>query len=695
MGTMSRMRSMAPWFMITVGGLFILFMVFSDSRFLDFARTQKQNVGSIDGQDISYQEYNSTVEQYRKNQEQQSGQQITEEQMDYFRDQIWDMMVSQKLVDKKIKEFGIVVTDEEIKNALLGPNPPEMLKKQFTDTAGVFNRQAYESALKDPRNHQIVVGLEDQIRQQLIQQKMQSYFYASITASDAEAMDKFVSQNIKMKANFISVDANTIPDNEVKVTDADIEAYYNKHSEDYKVENMRKLKYVLFSRIPSQGDSTLVKKNLLEVVNKVKSDTASFKSYVQSYSEQPYKRDTISIPNLSPELRNVLVKANKGEIVGPIPTFEGYVVAKLIDRVSTKNELVRASHILVRSTGNDAADKKKIDDIYNELMKGANFAKVAMEKSDDGSKTKGGDLDWFGKGQMVKPFEDACFSGKVGIIQKPIKTQFGYHIIKVTDRTNQSYVIEKIVNKVQISATTADKVYQDASDFSYVAKENGFETEAKSLKYNAIETPEFLEETRGIPGIGLNHALVKWAFDNKVGEISDVYKIPAGYVVATVSSVIKPGVKPLQDVKEGIKAAVLTQKKLEKALSIAKNIKKQIGTNGDASAAKTIWAAARVDTTNEFTTAGNVSNIGREYAFTEAAYKAELNKWTEPVKGKNSVFLIMVKYKTDFQQATFNSEKEMLKKNIMQGKKNAYIAQWIEQLKKEAKIVDDRYLFFK
>mgnify|MGYP001568694932 CR=1 FL=1 len=100
------------------------------------------------------------------------------------------------------------------------------------------------------------------------------------------------------------------------------------------------------------------------------------------------------------------------------------------------NEQVRASHIIIKTTGNDKADLQKANDIYNLLMKGEDFATVAKEKSDDGSKSQGGDLGWFGRGQMVKPFEDACFDGQIGVIQKPVKTQFGYHIIKVTDRTN-------------------------------------------------------------------------------------------------------------------------------------------------------------------------------------------------------------------------------------------------------------------
>ncbi|MDP3683443.1 MAG: SurA N-terminal domain-containing protein, partial [Ignavibacteria bacterium] len=164
MGMMLKMRSMAPWFMLTVGGLFVIFMVLSDSSVLDIARTQAQYVGSVDGEDISYQDYSTMVEQARKNQEQQTGQQLSEEQMDYFRDQIWDQMVTLKLIDKKIKEFGIVISDEEVREAILGANPPEQLKRQFTDSTGVFNRQAYETAMRDPRNKQIVIGLEQQIK---------------------------------------------------------------------------------------------------------------------------------------------------------------------------------------------------------------------------------------------------------------------------------------------------------------------------------------------------------------------------------------------------------------------------------------------------------------------------------------------------------------------------------------------------
>lgn len=695
MGMMARMRSLAPWFILTVGGLFILFMVLSDSRVLDFARTQTQNVGSVDGEDISYQDYSTMVEQARKNQEQATGQQINEEQMDYFRDQVWEAMVTQKLIDKKIAEFGIVVSDEEVREAIMGTNPPEMLKRQFTDSTGAFNRQAYETAMRDPRNKEIVINVEKQIKQQLVQQKLQNYLFASIGATESEAYDTYVKQNIKMKADYVKIDSYSIPDADIKVTDDDMKKYYDEHAEDYKIENQRKIKYVMFRRQASQGDSAMVKKNMDEVVKRAKADTASFKTYVESYSEQPYRRDTVGLASLPTEARTLLANANIGAIVGPVATFEGYVVYKLVGKKGAKSEQVRASHILLRLTGNDAEDKKKIDAIYNEVVGGADFATVAKTKSQDGSAPQGGDLGWFGKGQMVKPFEDACFSGKTGVVQKPIKTQFGWHIIKVTGRSNQDFIVEKVVNKIQTSATTTEKVYQDAADFAYIAKENGFESEAKVMKYEVIETPPFNEEAAAIAGLGINRALVKWAFENGVGEVSDVYRFPAGYVTAMVSEEIKPGMKPLEEVKDVIKSAVTTQKKLEKAMQIAKQIRNQVGDNGVGNAAKTIWAQSIVDTTVEFTTAGAVGTLGREYAFTEAAFKADLNKWTQPVKGNSSAFLIKVKSKSNFDQNAYNSAKESIKKDLILNKRNTYLSQWIEQLKKEADIVDNRYIFFR
>jgi len=694
MGTMSRMRSLGPILMLTFGLVFVLFMILSDSKVTDLIGKQKQNVGSVDGDDITYQDYSKTVDDFRKRQE-QSGQTIDESQMDYFRDQVWDYMVAQKLLDNKIKEYGIIVTDDEVRNALLGPNPPADLKQRFTDSTGQFNRQAYESAMRDPRNKTDVIQVEEGIKQQLVQQKLQDYLSASVSVSNDEVKDEWIKQNVKIKTNFISVNIANFPDADFKITDEEIKNYYDSHSEDFKIEAQRKLKYVNFRRQPSQNDTLLVMNNLTAIVAKLKKDTTSFKKYVEIYSERPYSKDSIAIGSIPINAREALVKGNIGDIVGPVITYDGGIVYRLVDKVKSKNEQVKASHILIKLSGDDKADQKKANDIYNELIKGANFESVAKLKSQDGSASQGGDLGWFGKGQMVKAFEDAAFSGKIGVIQKPVKSQFGYHIIKVTDKANQDVVVEKIVNKIQISNATSDKLSTDAQDFEYIAKKDGFEYEAKMMKYTVTETPPILEDASMIPGIGANTSFVKWAFDNKTGEISDVYKMPSGYIVAMVSDVIKPGVRKFEEVKPMIKNLIIKEKKFAKAMSVMSDIHSKIGDGGDASIAKSVFANVRIDTTAEFTTAGNIPGIGRDFAFSNYAVKGEIGKWSKPIKGESGAYLIKVTSRTQIDQTIMNTQMAALKKQLFNQKKSRFFGQWVQDLKKDAKIVDDRHLFYR
>jgi parvulin-like peptidyl-prolyl isomerase len=680
--------------MLTFGVVFVLFMILSDSKVTDLIGKQKQNVGSVDGDDISYQEYSNAVDNFRKRQE-QSGQTIDESQMDYFRDQVWDYMVSQKLIDKKIKEYGIIVTDDEVRNALLGPNPPAMLKQQFTDSTGNFNRAAYDNAMRDPRNKKIVIEVEEGIKQQLIQQKLQDYLGASVSVSNDEVKDEWIKQNVKMKAKYISVAITNFSDSDFKVTDDEIKNYYDNHSDDFKIEAQRKLKYVNFKRQPSSNDTLLVVNNLTAIVAKLKKDTTSFKKYVEIYSERPYTKDTVAVGSIPIGVRDELIKGKIGDVVGPDVSYQGCIVFRLAGKVKSKNEQVKASHILIKSTGDDKADLKKANDIYNELIKGADFASVAKQKSQDGSAALGGDLGWFGKGQMVKAFEDVAFTAKIGVIQKPVKSQFGYHIIKVTDRTNEDVIVEKIINKIQTSNATSDKLSTDAQDFQYIAKKDGFESEAKIMKYTVTETPLFIEDAAMIPGIGANTSFVKWAFDNKTGEISDVYKMPSGYIIAMVSDVIKPGVRKFEEVKPMIKNLIIKEKKFAKSMSIISDIRSKIGDSGDASISKSVFSNVKIDSTVEFTTAGIIPSLGRDYAFSNYSIKGEIGKWSKPIKGELGGYLIKVTSRTQIDQTKMNTQMPALKKQLFDQKKSRYFGQWVQDLKKDAKIVDDRHLFYR
>lgn len=696
MAMMAKMRSLAPAFIIAVGGIFVLFMVISDSNVMEILGQRTSVIGSVNGNEITYQQFNALLEQARERQKQQTGQDVDEEFSETFNDQVWDALVTQELVKDQIDKFGIQVTDEEINDIIFGVNPPAFLKNQFVDSTGSFNRTLYEQTILK-QNKDVLLAIEEQVRQTRLQEKLQNYLFASIVIGEEEIKRKFSEQNSRYAAQYAMVDLNMIPDAEVSVSDDDIKNYYEENLEDYKIEPQRKLKYVLFSRGASSEDSSAVKNNLSAIVKKAAQDTGDFKNYVDIYSELPYSKDTVDVSQISEELATKLSQAAAGQLVGPAASYEGIVAYKLLSKVPSKDTYVRASHILIPSGTDDNAARMQAEDIYNKLAAGANFAQIAREKSTDfGSAQKGGDLGWFGKGRMVKEFEDASFKGKIGEVLKPVKTTYGYHIIKVTGRTSEKYVVEKIVNQVKASASTVDNAYNSANDFAFLADKNDFENEAKLLNYKVQETPPFKEDVFSIPGIGASKGLLEFAFENDLNDISEVYRVQNGFVVAKVSEVIKSGFRKFDEVKAAIKPLVIREKKYQKAKNIAEQIYKQASSSKNS--LQSVVASvkyAKYDTTGVITPAQSIPNVGVDYAFTSAVAKTKVNSVTEPVKGNRGYYVIYITQKTPFDASAYSVQRNTMRDNMLQEKRSYFLNQWLTELREKADIEDNRRSFFR
>ncbi len=695
MAMMAKMRSLAPWFIITVGGLFVLFMILSDSRITDIMMQRDNNIGVVNGEEISYQEFANLLEQYRQFQVNQTGQDLTDDQIASLRETVWQNLVNQKLVTRKINDWGLEVSDDEVKDALLGPNPPASVTQYFIDSTGAFNRQAYEAAIFNPENKQAIIQVEDQVRSELLQSKLQSFINASIVVSEEDVKQKFIDDNIKMDANYVLVDANTINDSLIEVADNDIEQYYNENKSNYEIKPSRKVKYVLFREEASASDSSGIRKNLEEIITKLDVDTSSFKTYVEIYSDQPYTKDTLSISRIAPGAQSPIIEANPGDIVGPLVTNEGYAVYRLIDKLRGNEETVRASHILIQA-GDDPNNDSLAMAIYNRITSGGeDFAAVAKEVSaDPGSGSKGGDLGWFGKGAMVKEFEEAAFGGRIGVIQKPVKSQFGWHIIKTTGKTRNDFVLEKIVNQIEPSMTTMDELFNNAGDFAFLAEEDGFEKVAGELDYDIVETTNFREDSRTVPGLGSNRSLIVFAFDNSIGSISSVFKVAAGYVVCMVSSIDDGGYRPLDEVRTAIENIVKREKKKEKTLSIAQDIYSKVVASADIMGAKEVNPTAKVASVQNFSTSGIVQNLGRDYAFVKQAYKMNLNEISEPFIGTKGSYIIEVTRKDGFDSTAFSIQKNTIRENLLTQKRNSLFNSWLTELKENSDIEDKRHLWY-
>ncbi|MBS4034112.1 MAG: peptidylprolyl isomerase [Ignavibacterium sp.] len=691
MAMMAKMRSLAPAFILTVGGLFVLFMVISDSNVLEALGGRTNNVGVVNGREISYFEFQEAFERQREAQQQQTGQDLAEDQIDRLRDQVWDALVTNILFQQMIDSYGLTVSDDEVRDIILGDNPPDFLKQNFIDSLGSFNRQLYEEALFDPRNREPLIQAEEFVRQNQLTAKLQSLIFASVTVGEDEVKRKFIDQNINLDVDYAFFDLNLIPDAEINVEESDLKSYYERNKNQFKVQPQRKLRYVLFPNSPSAEDSSMVQRSLQSILNRMEGDTIDFKELVEIYSDFPYSKDTLSVSLLTPEVVDALNKARAEDVVGPYLTNQGYELIKYYGSVPTDEVMARASHILINQFGDDDKNLEEANKLYNRLKDGADFAQAATELSQDpGSAQRGGDLGYFGKGMMVPEFENAVFSGKVGEVQKPVKTSFGYHIIKVTDRVSRKFVVERIVNQVKQSATTRDRMFTSAIDFAFLAKKNNFIKEAELLEYNVQETPLFVKTTT-IPGLGANKRLIDFAFENGVNTISDPYKMPNGYVVVQIMEVVGEHFKPFEEVKEQIRPSVLREKKFEKLKAKAQDVFKKI--NGEFEKIPEILENVKLQQTGSFLPSGNIPGIGRDYAFVDKALNLEPNKVSEPFKGQRGYYIIKVLNRTPFDENLYDSQSAIIRNTILQEKRSRYASQWVEKLKENANIVDNRHIF--
>lgn len=690
---MAKMRSLAPAFIITVGALFVLFMVISDSNVFEAIGGPVKYIGKVNGKEITYQEFQSALDRQIENFKQQNGQDPTEEQIEQFREQVWESLVNQALIEELIEKYNLTVTDQEIKDVILGENPPDFLKQNFIDSLGNFNRQLYEQAIFDPQNKQALIQAEEFVRQSRLTQKLQSILLASINVGEDEVRRRYIDQYTNIEADYVLFDVNSIPDSEIKITDEDLKNYYDKNLNLYKQPPQRKLKFVLFPNVASYDDTLLVIKNLENILRRAKEDTSNFKSFVETYSELPYSRDTFNVQYFNAEALALIKKAKPGDLIGPVGTPQGYTIYKFYSAVPSDQQFVRASHILINQFGSDEKNLEEANKIYERLMKGEDFAQLAIQYSTDpGSAKNGGDLNYFSKGMMVKEFEEACFNGKINEIQKPVKSTFGYHIIKVTDKTNDKYVVERIVNQVKQSATTRDRIITAANDFSYLADKNGFEQEAKLMNYEIKETPLFSEQSVSVPAIGPNKRLVKWSFENSVGTVSSPFKVPMGFVVVKIVEATNERFTPFEEVKEAMKPAVIREKKFEKLEKIANETFNKL--NGNLNNVSSVKPELQVMNTGSFTPNGNIPNLGRDYMFINKALESEIGKMTKPFKGMRGWYILVVKSRTPFDKDNFVAQASVLRSQILNEKKGRYFSELLNRLKEQADIVDNRHLFF-
>lgn len=349
-----------------------------------------------------------------------------------------------------------------------------------------------------------------------------------------------------------------------------------------------------------------------------------------------------------------------------------------------------------------ASDTNEVIDFAETLLDsvelGIDFASLAENHSDDpGSAQKGGDLDYFERGMMVKPFEDAAFSANVGDIVGPIRTQHGVHIIRVEDKKledgKEQVRARHILLKINPSNNTFEAIRDNANYFFEIASEEGFNVTAANEKIK-VDTTDYFTNSGFIPKLGMQNRIVDAVFHSKIGKMSRVHYIEdRGYVVYQLVDIQKERYKPIQEVESSIRNLVRQEKLKALARKAAEQFRAKIQSPDDFIRLAEQDSLPLVET-EKFAIGGFVRSIGRDANFNGAAFALPVGEVSSVVDGQRGAYIIKSVEKESFNENDFTVEKERLLGELIDRKQRTIYNDWYTNLKDNAKIKDFRYMFF-
>lgn len=705
MALMNKMRDKMHIVLYVLVGAFLLTIVFEwGMNFTGMSSRRGSDIGVVNGKPISFKDYETLYRNYLEQYRQQlRGQEIDDQMEARIQEQVWESQVMKILLDEEYEKLGLKVSDKEIADEIFSDNPPMVIAQQFRNPeTGQIDRERLNNAIADPRNKQAWIQLEQYIKQQKLQEKLQTLLLESMRSTDSEARQKFEAQNAKVSGKYVLFDMSRAKsDSAYYVSDAEIKAYFNEHKEEYRQDPTREALYVFFPTDPTEADKELIKKEL-ESLKKEFAETKNDTDFVRLHGDSPVIEKTLPRGQLPVEIDTLVFKPETrvGTVLGPVQDFmtNEFKLIKITSLKPNGETQVRASHILLKPSGNTKADTAKTIAEAKELMakikKGESFEKLAREKSQDpGSGANGGDLNWFGRGRMVKPFEEACFNGKVGDLIGPIQTQFGIHIIKITGRDSREFKGIELTKKIVPSPATLEKQRRVASEFEFNAREIGFDSAARRSLYTVRETGIF-SRNGYVPIIGYNNAMARWGFRAKLGEISPVIEAKDGFAVMKLTSINDDGYRKFDDgLKQELKSRIIREKKMQDLRKLAEEMFAKC--EGSLERAIALDSLLRITETGTVTLSNpTIQGIGYDANAASALAALEVGALSKPIETNRGVMLAVLAEKTKGKDEEFEKEKETLRKQIVDDKCGRIVQEWTQALKKQAQIQDNRSLFY-
>ncbi len=294
---------------------------------------------------------------------------------------------------------------------------------------------------------------------------------------------------------------------------------------------------------------------------------------------------------------------------------------------------------------------------------------------------------------MVKEFEEACMKANPGEIVGPIKTNFGFHIIKVKGKSKKEFKFADIKKSVTASSTTKGIVRDKANEF-YKSIDKGDNIDTLARKYNVMvmPTPEVVKDGF-VPGAGQNKAVIKFGLSNDVGKVERPVKVQGGYAVYQITARIKEGYKVYDSIKAAqIKPKVINEKKFERMLVNANDMKSKIQ-NNDLNTLTAFFPQSKVEKADSVSISKPNALIGQDYALMNAVYNLKPGEVSAPIKGTRGYYIVKMREISAFNQNDYTSKSNEIRKQLLSTKQQSAYQEWMTTLQNKADILDNRDMY--
>ena len=697
----NKMGKIVVVFLALSMGAFILTDLFQSNSFLFGGGN---DIGEIASSTISYEQFQKKIEELSYAYALNTGRNPSGQEMDLVRNQAWQQLIVEKAFKPQFAQLGIAVTDDEMVEMVQGNNIHPGVRQAFTNPqSGVFDKEQLVAYLQQlgtmpPQNQQAWIAFEESLRPLREMTKYENLFTLTNYASKYEGKDEYLKAASTASIDYLYIPYFAVADSIVEVRESELEDYIDENSAQYQKEESKNADYVSFMIAPSAEDSAVVKQEITDLrQGLIDAENDSLFVAINSDAANPFQTFD---PSRLPES---IESREEGFVSEPTLDNDKYVLYKLSEIAESDVAFIRASHILFKAADDSdeaqAEARANANKVLRDIKRGADFEEMATIHGTDGTAPRGGDLGWFGEnGNFVQSFKDAVFGfAREGLIPNLVETEFGFHIIKVTEpKTNDTYKVATIEKDLFVSDETLNETYRQAEVFALEADDRVSFTKNAAAQGLEIKNGRLIKKNDTRLGPLANaRAAVSWLFNSaSQGDVSEVFELQDRYIVVVQTAHQKEGLARIETVKNEVTRKVRDEKKadiiIEKLNSLSGETLEEL--------ASTYGSEARVNAADINLSSTSITSVGYSPEAVGLAFSLEPGERTQAFAIDNGVLIISLNEKNIADDIEDYSAYVTTVTNSRRGfprREEPFIDQNIYDATTEfADITDDRYKFF-